>query len=365
MSAVLASRGVTIVLPGQTPAGEHILGVLLKRSYDIVPNAPCTRAEEDRALVPGDVFWDSPMNSAVRYESDFVPFKLGTDVILNGFVHAPGGRPTQACQAALHVADRSKKIGVFGDRVAHHAGGSTPVFGEPQAFETMELRYERAYGGTDVAFDPDTPYPYAPNPLGKGFVIANAPAGVEGLTLPNFEDPADLLTPERLCIGEFAQWNQQPFPMGLGWYPKAWFARAQYAGILPGDRATEQELRQAYGQLVPADQREAYMRHKLPDMDFRFFQGAARGLAMPYLQGGENVLAENLSPGGRLAFRLPTDTPRLALDIGQGPQAPETVMHTVMIHMEERQLDIVWRIAVPYPGRDWLPQMRKMEVAVQ
>ena len=29
--------GLTIVLPGQTPAGEYILSVLLKRTYDIVP----------------------------------------------------------------------------------------------------------------------------------------------------------------------------------------------------------------------------------------------------------------------------------------------------------------------------------------
>jgi hypothetical protein len=32
--------------------------------------------------------------------------------------------------------------------------------------------------------------------------------------------------------------------------------------------------------------------------------------------------------------------------------------------MEDRQLDVVWRGAVPYPGRDWLPQMRKMEVFI-
>jgi hypothetical protein len=35
-----------------------------------------------------------------------------------------------------------------------------------------------------------------------------------------------------------------------------------------------------------------------------------------------------------------------------------------MIRMEERQIDLVWRGAVPYPGPDWLPQMRKMEVLV-
>jgi hypothetical protein len=48
-----------------------------------------------------------------------------------------------------------------------------------------------------------------------------------------------------------------------------------------------------------------------------------------------------------------------------GVQEPLVVLHTVMIRMEDRQVDLVWRTAVPYPGPDWLPQMKKMEVLVQ
>jgi hypothetical protein len=35
-----------------------------------------------------------------------------------------------------------------------------------------------------------------------------------------------------------------------------------------------------------------------------------------------------------------------------------------MIHLDERQLDLVWRAAIPYPGRDWLPQMRRLVITV-
>jgi len=230
---------------------------------------------------------------------------------------------------------------------------------------TMDLRYERAYGGTDVFSDPATIYPYPNNPLGRGFAVTNTKASVENLPLPNFEDPADVLTAARLCIGDFANWKQQPFPAGLGWYPKTWMARAKYAGIMPADRPTEQEMRQAYAKLLPADQRVAYLKHGIRDMDFSFFQGASRGLAMPYLGGGEEVWTQNLSPEGRLHFWLPSDKPRIGLDIGGGLQEPATVMHTVAIQMDERLIDIVWRCAVPYQGRDWLPQMRKMDVQIQ
>ncbi len=97
-------------------------------------------------------------------------------------------------------------------------------------------------------------------------------------------------------------------------------------------------------------------------MDFRFFNGASPGCAVPHLVPGETIVTENLSPQGRLEFRLPADAPRIALDIGEGVQEPDVVLHTVMIRMEEGQVDLVWRAAAPYRGPDWLPEMRRMDV---
>ena len=363
-SDVKPTRGATVVLPGQTPVGEYILSVLLKRTYDIIPNGICIRAEADKALISGDVYWGDPMNSTIRYESDFIPFKPATDVVLNGTAYAPNGVPTSSCRVSLQVVDVCKQVLVIGDRVARYVKNGTPRFSDPLPFTTMELRYERAYGGIDVYSDKVTIYAYPRNLLGQGFVVTNFERCVENLALPNLEDPNDLLTPERLCLGEYKRWEQQPFPAGLGCFPKTWLPRARLAGIMPADRATEQELRQAYAQLVPAGQREAYVKNGLPDMDFRFFNSASRGLAVPYLKGEERIVAENLSPEGMVSFQLPVDAPRMGLDIGSGAQELQTVLHTVMIRMDERQLDLVWRGALRYPGPDWLPQMRKMEVLI-
>jgi len=209
-------------------------------------------------------------------------------------------------------------------------------------------------------------YPYPRNPRGQGFAVANTKASLDGLLLPNLEDPADPLTPERLCLGEYATWENQPMPMNFGWLPKTWYPRALLAGILPADRATEQELRAAYAAHVPVEHREAYVKHGLPDMNFAFFNGASAGLALPFasVKPGGAIRTLNLSPEGRLDFGLPIDAPRIGLDIGEGVQEPEVVLHTVQVRLEERQLDLVWRAAVPYPGRDWLPQMRRMNVIV-
>src|SRR5438445_10734041 len=94
--------GQHIVLPGQTPKGEHILGVLVKRTYAIAPGKRCQRADADGKLVPGDIHFGDPMNSTVKAESDFVPFKMATDVVLNGKAYAPGGKPAAKIVATLH-----------------------------------------------------------------------------------------------------------------------------------------------------------------------------------------------------------------------------------------------------------------------
>jgi hypothetical protein len=134
---------------------------------------------------------------------------------------------------------------------------------------------------------------------------------------------------------------------------------------MPADRQVEQELRQIYASVVPPEQKALYEQTKLPDMNFRFFNGASEGLALPFLSGDEEVRLINLDPEGELSFRLPADRFRIGLDIGKGVEEPPAILQTVMIRMDEREVDLVWRGAVPYPGPDWLPEMRKMEVSIR
>jgi len=357
--------GKSIVLPGQSPEGEYILSVLLKRSYFIVPDGRCVRAEKDFKIVTGDMHYDGPMNSTVQFESDFVPFKLGTDVVLNGNAYAPGGSAVHELTASVLVDSHRKDIAVIGDRVSKFRAGNDPTFTEPEPFTVMPIRYERAYGGVDIYSDTKMPCPYARNHLGRGFVIANSKRTVDNLPLPNIEDIADRLMPERLCAGHFMHWERQPMPQGFGWYGKCWQPRGALAGVMPADRKYEEQLRAAYTELVPAEQRELYDQTRLPDMNFNFFHGASPGLALPFLNGNETITTINVTPEGSLAFQLPGELPRIGLDIGFGVQEPPVFLQTVMIRMEERLVDLVWRGAITYPGPDWFPEMRKMEVHIQ
>jgi len=356
--------GERIILPGQTPEGEYILAVLVKRSYTIVPNGPCVRADQDEKLIPGDMYYGDPMNSTVKYETDFVPFKIATDVVFIGSAFAPQGQATPAFIASLTVGKNRKDIAVIGDRVCQYRRIGTPVFTDPRPITTMEVRYERAYGGVDINSDPAVPCGYPRNHLGRGFVVGNSKKALDNLALPNIEDPKNLLTPETLMVGHFKDWEKQPIPQGLGWVAKYWRPRADLAGVMPADKEVERQLREAYAEAVPSDQREMFEKTKLRDMDFRFFNGASPGLVCPFLAADEDIRLIGLDPNGELKFRLPGERPKIGLDFGEGLREPEVVLHTVQIRQAEKQVDLVWRGAVPYPGPDRLPQMKKCEVSI-
>ena len=351
-----------IVLPGQTPEGHYILSVLVKRTYDIESGKCCMRAGRDHKLISGDMHYDDPMNSSVKYETDFVPVKIATDVVLNGRAYTPNGEPMDALTASLIVGQFRKDIRVIGNRVSRFRHLGSPAFTDPEPFTTMEMRYERAYGGVDIYSDPHMPCVYPRNHLGRGFVIGTSKQVIDNLALPNIEDPDDLLTPDRLSTGHFKDWEAQPMPQGVGWFAKFWRPRASFAGVMPADRLTEQELRRVYTLAVPPEQRELYEQTRLPDMDFRFFNGASPGLALPFLVGDEEVRLIHFDPQGEFVFQLPGEKPHMGLDLGTGVQEPPVVLHTVMIRLEDRQVDLVWRAAASYPGPDWLPEMKKMEV---
>jgi hypothetical protein len=354
-----------MVLPGQDPEGRYVLSVLLKRTYRIVPGERCVRAEEDRKLVTGDEHYGDPRSSSVRFESDLVPWKPGTDVVVHGSVVALGGKPVDRLIASLIVAGRRKDLLVIGDRAVRWRRLRDPEIGEPEPFVEIPLRYEYAYGGVDIYSDPALPCIYPRNHLGKGFIIARKRRAVEELELPNIEDPEDPLGPERLFVNHFIYWDRMPMPQGLGWVAKYWRPRADLAGILPADREVEQELRRAYAPALPEEQREEYLAQSLPVVDFRFFNGASAGLVFDDLRGDEEIHTIHLTPGGERSFALPGERPEIALDIGEGPQWAEVALHTVQVRLEEDEIDLVWRGAIPYEGPEILPRLRKLEVTAR
>lgn len=352
----------TAILPSKDENGSPIFALLVKRTFDIRPGQVATRAERAYPLIKVDRYYDGgdAETSTVREETDLIPYKIATDVVVIGRAHAPDGEPVAQMTVGVKVGDSRKVIRVFGDRRCVYQPGRAPVVTDPVPFAEMEIRYDRAYGGQDACSNPALPFYYPRNQRGTGVAVTNIRAVVDGLPLPNLEDPADLLTPERIVFGETERWVHQPLPQGLGWFQRTWYPRCSFVGSVPGSMDPDTVLHEERLGLVPQGQLALARQFRLPSFDVRFNSGASPGLAVPFLRGGEVVQLVGLAAAGELRFQLPAEAPRMSLDIGLGVQELPVVLHTVCVRMEDMQVDLVWRGAHAYPGVDWLPEMKRM-----
>jgi hypothetical protein len=253
------------------------------------------REGEEVRLTPKQlpVFNNDIMTAAkppsIRFESDLVPFKPCTDVVLVGRAYAPEGKPVTEIVAGLRVGQVRYGVAVIGDRKWQTQLLERPTISYTQPFLTMDLVYERAFGG----FDKPAGLYCKENHVGTGFIGKRSGERVEGLRLPNLEDPRNLIN----------AWNSRPRPAGFGFYGRSWAPRLAYAGTYD----------------------EKYMKERHPllpaDFSYRFFNGAHPDLQVGgYLRGDEEVDLLNVcSEASRLHFQLPGFTPKISVERWEVP----------------------------------------------
>src|SRR4030095_8794593 len=229
------ANGLFEIVPGKNDRDEDVFSVIVKRSYRITQSGAAQRCESDRDLRRIDQYYDGgdPEWSVVQHEHDLAPYKRSIDVVVIGKVYAPRGTPTPQMSASVRIGAREKSLVVFGDRECCHREGGTPAFTDPVPFREMEIRFDRAYGGRDEKSAPEIPFFYPRNDMGKGMALRNVKEVIDGLALPNIEDPHDLLTPDRIFINEPERWHLQPLPQGFGWLQRVWYPRCTWMGSFP------------------------------------------------------------------------------------------------------------------------------------
>ena len=346
------------IVPGKNAQSEHVFAVIVKRSYRISPGKPLQRLEADHQLRQIDYYYDNgdPEWSTVQYESELAPFKPAIDVVVIGKAYAPDGEPTQQMIATVTVGNKEKAISILGDRECHYRENDNPIVSDPKPFTEMEIRYDKAYGGFDDKSIAEIPFYYPRNHMGTGVVLRNVKEAIEGLALPNIEDPNDLLTPERIVIGEPERWHLQPLPQGFGWFQRTWYPRCAFAGSYPafvdvGTATTEERMG-----LLPKNHIALAKQFKLPGFHPRFNNGASFGLIFQNIPANEKISLSGLTPDGFLEFNLPGEYPAITLDLGLGERQLETQLHTVSIRPDDMEVDLIWRGALVYEGYAWLPR---------
>ena len=305
-------KGTILLAPDAD--GIDSLFAIVKGTFALGPQLALV--EEQLPIQAEEAFHGEPDKSSIRIPSDVSLTKPATDVLLLGTAYAPGGRPTGQMDVSLSVGPIHKQVRVFGDRSwLRTAVGYT--ISAPAPFEAMPLVWERAFGGTEVVNA--EPRAETRNPVGQGFRAPEGRREVDGLPLPNLEDPGNLIS----------SWKQQPAPACFAPVSAHWEPRRSFAGTY--DAQWEQER----APFLPTD------------FDSRFFQLAPPGLtAEGYLRGGELGEIRGAVPNGTLQFQIPPLAVRTTFVVDGSPQVVDAQLDTVVIEPDLGRLIVVWRASL-------------------
>lgn len=293
--------------------GTEIWIVVVRGTFTFRRGHPIQLAEQQDEVRSVPEYIGMPGRSSLRYDTDLVRVKPGTDVLVHGRAYAPQGRAVPFVDVSLALGGLRKQIRVLGPRTWRRTPqGLVPE--TPRRFEVCDIVYEKAFGGTQ--FEPGcTPLAFdARNPVGCGLYAQ------EGQFAPNIEYPdAPIRSP--------APNNK---PAGLGPIPCTWMPRAAFAGTFDEEWKSQRQpllprdFNDLYYQCAPADQR---------------IDG--------YVRGGEEVVLHNLTPGGALQFRMPDIVLGFTTRFNQGVKHHRSQIHTVIIEPEKERLIVVWQTALP------------------
>lgn len=300
--------------------GGDLLVLVTKATYRIVGQDAVALEEEQPPPDAAGSSEGEPGQSSLRYAPEIDIFKPATDVALVGHAHAPGGGTVTQVDVTLRVGPLRKTVRVFGDR-QWETKGQTVRISEPKPFTSLPLVYERAFGGSDLTSpDPRHHERDGRNPVGIGLVAVES-RRQRPLLLPNLEDPSTLIS----------GMSDRPPPAGFGFIAPDWEWRLRYAGTYD-DRWEKNRM-----PLLPED------------FDRRFYNAAHPDLiANGYLTGGEPVEVGNASPGGHLAFTLPTERPEGVVMMKDTTSHPLAMnLDTVVIDTDGHRLTLLWRATFP------------------
>lgn len=288
------------------------LYIITKASFNIGPK--WTLTEEQSSPVEADEYWSEPGKSSIKYASDFHTGKLATDIVMLGHAYSPNAKEVTQMDVQLSVGPVAKTVRVFGDREWKN-GHPTPA----KPFKSMAMVYEKAYGGMHVA-EGQIQSAEIRNLVGRGYAGQRKEKEMNGVPLPNLEDPNHLIT----------KIEDQPNPACYGFSAPNWQPRLSYAGTYD----------------------EQWQEHRAPylpkDFDKRFFTMAHPELVYPgYLTGGEPVIIEGMHPSGPMQFNLPQVSLAASVKVSGAIERPVFRNETLLLEPNQSTLSMIWKASMP------------------
>lgn len=324
---------VNYSLSGKTPDDSCSVMFTAKATFRIEDSGR-VRLEQEMPLPLWDEDQDTdlgllPRDNLPRLDPVF-------EVMMLGKAYAPDGGLTTEMKVALSVGDVRHEIDVIGERTWQGEGEGASI-SAPEAFDSMPLTWERAYGGLqpvliDREAEVDVSSPM--NTLGKGFdhigqardlgVAFNCPEGYPQFDvtrpLPNLEIP-DL---------RVQSWSDEPLPV-------CWAPVPHSSGLI-----LERFKRSC------KKSGKDYVTLEAPEMLHRAYPDWI--IETP--QAGAVIRIEGASEEGLLEFRLPEL--RIVADFNNGGkvQRIELIPRGLVLLPEERRFYLTYRSMLSFDSRE-------------
>lgn len=297
--------------------GSEKLILVVKATFSITNHLHI--AEKQIPVTLADEYWDKPDASSLKYASDIVLSKPGTDVALVGQAWVPDGESALVMDTMVAIGEHQKIVRVYGDRWFTKSLLGLKMT-EPEPFQSVPLVWERAFGGRClVNKDKNKFVAEERNPVGIGLNAKEDSQELEGQPAPNLEDPSH----------PYNGLTKKGIPAGYGFIAPWWLPRRSFAGTY------DETWKKTRMPLLPED------------FDDRFFSAASSGLFFDrYLEGGEPVSLHNVCADGPLEFTLPHCSLKADIEIRGEKQNSPFVCHTVLFEPDDKIVSMTWHTSI-------------------
>jgi len=308
------------LFPGWSRTRQRQLTLVVKAGFRFDAQGRLT-PDPQPAIEAADRYRDDPESSSLEVVSEIVPFKQGGELLLCGSAHP--GRPGQtglAVEVGLRQGNRdywTKQLLVFGPR-RWESRLLAAVIGRPGPIDApVPLIYEHAYGGCDPAKPEQR---YLANPAGTGFSLRGM--RLKELSLPQLEIGPGYITGP----------TSRPCPAGFGPLAPHWEPRCQAAGDIDADALQYGGC--PWSKDLPADSFNA------APVDQRFDKPFAGEMTVS--------LKGLLADAPQVLLQLPALQPHLVLELEGKRQELAACCDTLLVDADQRQVQLVWRCAIPW-----------------
>ncbi len=298
--------------------GRPVLVTIAKIEYAVTSAGVALLAHPPAGIRLADEYHGGTPFSSIKYPSDAIDEKPGTDVIVVGTAIPPEGRAVTEMTVSVRVGRLFKEIHAYGTRVYQQTVFGTLEPGPAQPLAPTPIRYELAFGGVDDS-EPGRLIFDRKNPAGMGFAeLRHKRVGA----------PAPRLAISRSLL------DQNHEPAGFGALSAFWSPRLEHAGTRD----------------------DAWQRTRSPiaptDFDPRHNAVAHPDLYSPTpLRPDEPVEIVGMTLEGIWRFRLPDVAP-LFSSVREGVHREhETHLDTFLIDADEQRVELVFRTAIPLPRK--------------